>query len=258
MSQRLDNRGQLRVAPLKNVQLMMQVAHRVCDAPDHLTNWACAYAPPGYGKTTAIYMVQKKREAIVIEARVTWTQAAVIEALENELSIAPTKQAVYKRENKVIEVLSAQPLPLIFDEANHLCKKKVIELIREISFISHCPVILVGTETLKQELQEYPVAASRVLEWLPLNPCTFEDAQALAKLYANGISISDELLRHFVQTTKGVTRQVVANIDKARNLAANTGTMLIDRKAFEGATEVFSGAPADTWLATMKKRGLAA
>jgi hypothetical protein len=258
MNSHTDNRGPLRIAPLQNVQLTLQLAHRVLHAPEHLTNWGCLYAPPGYGKTTAIAYVQIKLNAIVIEARTTWTQSAVIEALEKELSITPRKEAVYKREERVIEALSAEPRLIIFDEANHLCKKKVIDVIREVSFISRSPVILAGTETLKQELQDYPVAASRVLEWLPGRPCSTDDVDALARLYGEGISISPDLLKHFLQETKGVTRQVVANIDRARELARTLGTSVIDRATFIGKMEVFAGAPAESWAASMRKMGAAA
>ncbi len=258
MKTNIDNRGPLRVAQLQNLQLTLQLAHRVKDAPDHLTNWGCLYAPPGYGKTTAIAYVQIKLNAIVIEARTTWTQSAVIESLEKELSIPPRREAVYKREDRVIEALSAEPRLIFFDEANHLCKKKVIDVIREVSFISRSPVILAGTETLKQELQEFPVAASRVLEWLPGRPCSMDDVQALARLYGDGITISDDLLKHFQQETKGVTRQVVANIDRAREIARNLGLTAIDRTTFTRKADVFAGAPSESWAASMRKMGAAA
>lgn len=253
-----DNRGPMRLAPLQNVQLMMQLLHRVCDAPDHLTNWGVVYAPPGFGKTTAIHWAQSKRNAMVIEAKVTWTMAAVVEAMERELSIPPTRQAVYKREDKVVERLSDDPLPLIFDEANHLCKKKVVELIREISQQSRCPVIMVGTQTLKEELKEFPVAASRVLEWLPGRPCNGEDVKALARLYGEDVTLAEDLLRMILAETKGVTRQVVANIDRARNLAVKLNTKTIDLATFRKSESVFAGAPSETWEGSMRKQGVAA
>lgn len=228
-------------APLRNVQLFNELVIRLNDRADHLSGWGVFSGPSGHGKTTAAVHASMRTFAAYLEAGSTWTSSTLVDGLLAELGMHNVKGSVSKKVQEIIRLLSDDPVPLIFDEADHLVKKSLIDLIREISDKSRSPVILIGEIHLPQKLMAFERAHNRVLSWVESVGCNLEDARALVKLYGNGIGIDDNMLRKIVNDTMGVTRRVVINIDRMREFANRHGLKTVTLETYQG--EIDRGLP---------------
>jgi DNA transposition AAA+ family ATPase len=159
----------------------------------------------------------------------------------HELSIPLVKGSVSKRVIEIIRVLADDPRPIILDEADHLVKKSLVDVIREISDPTHAPIIMIGEVHLPTKLQEFDLAHNRVLEWTLAEACALDDARELAKLYAGGLAIADDLLRKIVVDTDGCTRRVVTNIDRVRVFCLRQGIERINAAGY--AEAIYKGLP---------------
>jgi DNA transposition AAA+ family ATPase len=241
MTQSLDNRGQ--TAPLQNVRLFHELVHRVKDAPTHLPNWGVFYGMSGNGKTTAASHAALSTHALYLECGSTWSTGTLVDSIMHELNMAHVKGAVAKRVIEIIRVLADDPVPLIFDEADHLVKKSLVDVIREITDKSKAPVILIGEQHLPEKLSQFERAHNRVLDWVEAVPCTFKDAKELLKLYAGSVEIADDLLRKILVDTAGCTRRIVTNIDRVRNFATTRGFTKINLADYAKEVEIYRGVP---------------
>mgnify|MGYP001765253812 CR=1 FL=1 len=211
------------IAPLRNVQRFHELVTRLQERHHHLPGWGAFSGPSGRGKTTAAVHTTLKSSAIYVECGSTWTASTLVDALMAELNMAPIRAGVAKKVQAIIGLLSDDPLPMIFDEADHLVKKSLIDVIREISDKSGSPVVLIGETHLPQKLMAFERAHNRVLEWMEAEDCTLADAKALARLYARDIEIADDLLQRIVTVTEGTTRRIVINIDRMVEMAKRLG-----------------------------------
>ncbi len=245
MTQKKDKMGEgtAKIAPIANVQKFQELLERVKNAPRHLPNWGCFYGRSGEGKSTAAAHSALRTGALLFECRSTWTTGTLIQAICDELGLGPIKGSISAKETKIIEVLYDDPVPLIFDEADHLVKKSLIDVIRGIGDTAHSPIILIGEEHLPSKLVQFERAHNRVLTWEKSQGCGFEEAKHLVRLYSPEIQLADDLLRKIVSDVEGSTRRIVTNIEKVREFAKIHGLMLVDVKAYHG--EIYRGVPAN-------------
>lgn len=230
-----------KTAPLRNVALFHELVIRLQDRSKHLPGWGVFYSVSGLGKSTSAVKASLATNAIYLECGSTWTTGTLVDALLHELSVFNVKGSISQRVMQIINLLSDDPLPLIFDEFDHMVKKSLVDVVREISDKSGAPVILIGEQHLPTKLQEFERAHNRVLEWVQAEACDLTDARALAKLYAGNIIISDDLLTRIVHDVDGSTRRIVTNIDRVREFALQRGLSTIGNRDYPNAS--YKGIP---------------
>jgi DNA transposition AAA+ family ATPase len=233
--------GSSKIVPLQNVQRLDELLNRIIDAPDHLPNWAVFSGRSGDGKTTACSHAALRRNALLFECRSTWSTGTLIQAICDELNLGPIRGSISTKEKRIIDALYEDPMPLIFDEADHLIKKSLIDVIRGISDVTRVPVMLVGEEHLPMKLEQFERAHNRVLSWEHTVPCTFAEAKQLVKLYCAEVEIADDLLQKIVTDTKGSTRRIVTNIERVREFSKVHGHMFVDLKQYR--EDIYRGKP---------------
>lgn len=210
-------------APLTNVALFMQLVDQLQNRAYHLPGLGVFYGPSGYGKTCSAIYGANKAQAYYVEVGASWGASTLVDAIYHELTGLQMKGTIAIKVAEVIRLLADDNRPLIIDECDHLVKKVMIDVVREISDKSASPVILIGEEQLPDKLLPFERAHNRVLSWTAAQPSGMTDARALAKLYAPAIQIKDDLLNHVVEMTDGVTRRIVTNIDNIKTFAAERG-----------------------------------
>jgi DNA transposition AAA+ family ATPase len=230
-----------KIVPLQNVQRLEELLNRIIDAPGHLPNWAVFSGRSGDGKTTASSHAALRRNALLFECRSTWSTGTLIQAICDELNLGLIRGSISTKEKRIIEVLYEDPVPMIFDEADHLVKKSLIDVIRGISDVTRVPILLIGEEYLPMKLEQFERAHNRVLSWEHTVPCTFAEAKQLVKLYSAEIEIADDLLQKIVADTNGSTRRIVTNIERVREFAKVHGHMIVDLKTYRD--DIYRGKP---------------
>lgn len=225
-------------APLKNVAAFGELISRVMTRPAHLPGMATVHGYSGYGKTWAATFAANRHKAKYVEVGASWTKKKLIESLLKEFGIRPAK-VLGDMMDQIIEAMAVDNLPLIIDEADHLLRRGMIELVREIHDKSGTPVILIGEEMLPTNLAKYERVHNRMLDWLPAQPADLEDVRVLAKLYAPEVRIEEDLLVQIAETSGGRVRRAAVNVEKVREFAGNHGLEVIDGTLYTG--ELFSG-----------------
>lgn len=229
-------------APLRNVTLCLQLITRLNERPSHLPGFGVFYGPSGYGKTTAAIYGAQRTSAYYVECGASWTAGTLVEAISYEVTGQPGRGTVARQTAEIIKLLAQDPRPIIIDEADHLIKKTMVDVVREISDKSSVPVILIGEEQLPLKLRAFERAHNRVLEWTPAEPSDIADAKSLAKIYLPELAIGEDLMKHIVETTAGVTRQIVINIDRIRELALQHNIKKVALSDW-GDQDVYTGSP---------------
>lgn len=230
------------IAPLQNVILFIELVERMQHRAPHLPGLSVYYGFSGLGKSQSAIAGANRYNAAYIECGQSWNATTLVDAILFELTSSVMKGSVARKMNAIIEALAADTRPLIVDEADFLVKRAMIDLIREMSDKSGAAVILIGEEQMPQKLAMFERAYNRVLHWQPAVPCDMNDALQLTRLYVPGLEVEDALVQQLVDVTSGVTRRIVANLERIREFAAERGIRSIGIKEW-GSTAIDNGMP---------------
>lgn len=223
--------GAGRPAPLRNLALLDGLVRRARERAEHLPGIVTFSGPSGFGKSTAAGYVAGKHQAYYIEIRSTWTRRALLEAMLRQMGVEAARNQ-YKMADQVSEELALSQRPIILDEFDNAVERGLVELVRDIYEQSRAPVLLIGEERLPQKLQKWERFHGRILQWEQAQPANLSDAQALARHYAPGIEIADDLLAHLVAQAAGSARRIVTAVSRIAEVAGGEGLARVDRAAW--------------------------
>ncbi|MGB4867277.1 MAG: ATP-binding protein [Hyphomicrobium sp.] len=231
-------------APLRNLGLFSELVDRVITRSPSLPGMACFYGHSGYGKTfSAVYAANKSR-AYYVEVGETWTRKTLCHAILRELGLGGAVQGTLPDlVSSIVDRLAEdRDRPLIIDEADHVVKKGMVDLVREIHDKSQAPVIWIGEELLPVKLQKFERTHNRMLDWVAALPCDVTDTRHLARLNAPGIDIADDLINAVAKASDGRARRIAVNCDRVRERAVALGKKKITLADW-GSQPFFTGEP---------------
>ena len=208
----------MKIANINNLSLVAIAMERLMNRPDGLPGLGVLYGPSGYGKTTATVAVANSTQAYYVQLRSAWSKKTLLEKICFEMGI-PAAKTTAANLDVICEQLAASQRPLILDEADYLVAKAgMVELVRDIYEGSQSPIMLVGEEMLPNKLKKYERFHGRVLNWLPAQPVSAEDAALLA---------------HIVDIAHGSVRRVTVNLVNLAEAAAVAGVDTLDMAALK-------------------------
>ncbi|MDA8232840.1 MAG: ATP-binding protein [Magnetospirillum sp.] len=211
------------VAPLRNVSLLSELVVRIRDRPPGLPGMGCFHGPSGFGKSFAAMYSANKHRSYHVQVKSVWTRKKLVTAILHEMGVNAAK-TIPDMVDQIGEELSLSGRPLLVDEADILVKKGgMIEVIRDLYESSQGTVILIGEENLPHALRQWERLHGRMLDWVPAQPAALQDAKHLARLYAPGISLADDLMDALVQAAAGSVRRICVNLDRVRERAEMAG-----------------------------------
>ena len=232
-------------APLKNVVAFNGLIKRVVNRAPDLPGMACFFGRSGLGKTKAATFGANNARATYIEVGQFTTAKSLLRSILIELGDQRNGGSVADMVERAIELLAADPSrPLIVDEAHWIAAKKFVDLLRELHDKSLAPVVLIGEETLPQQIETFERVHNRMLEWVGAVPCDLEDARHLARSYCDGVKVADDLLQEFIRQTRGNTRRIVVNLARAQEEARRLGKAEIGAADYNAALIVTNAGPA--------------
>lgn len=235
--------GATTVAPIANVGRCMAALNRAMDRKAHLPGLITFYGPSGWGKSTAAGYVANRYRAYYVEAKSSWTRKALLLAICREMGIDPAK-TIYDLTDQVSEQMALSGRPLIVDEMDHIVDRNAVEVVRDIYEGSNGAILLIGEERLPSKLKAWERFHGRMLEWVPAQPASLEDASHLAGLYCSDVAIEADLLGQIHHLSGGSVRRICVNVDLVREEALKNGWDSVDLDAW-GDRELYTGdAPA--------------
>lgn len=220
------------VALLKNVASCMEAMEKLRYRGPGRPGLGVFYGHSGFGKTYSAIYVQNKTNAARVEVGDSWTRKVFLEKLCAELNVE-TKGTIAQLVDRVVETLVDDDRPLIIDEADKLCDKNMIELVRQLQEESGAPILMLGEEKLPSKIAEVERVHNRVLVWEPAQPCDLEDTRTLAEL-VSPVTVGDDLLEKIRQQSGGRARRIVVNLDLVTDFARNAGLKVIGAGDFSG------------------------
>jgi DNA transposition AAA+ family ATPase len=208
------------VAKLTNVALALQGMKQIMAASSQMPRIAVLKGAPGLGKTqAAAYMAHPAGvNAVFIQLRPFETMKSLAQLLLSELDVrGKSNWSVGTMFDAICERLALMQRPLVIDEFDHIAETKCVDFIRAIHDKCNTPIFLIGEERLQQKLlNRHERFHDRVLVWTEALPCDVDDAAALAKHYAPGLTWESGALQALVGRTQGVARRVTTEVERIK------------------------------------------
>lgn len=228
------------VAPLRNVLLLRRAMDHLVKRSANLPGIGAFYGQAGLGKSNACASAASALRAIYIETRSHFTKKSFLLAILAEMGIKP-ERTTSEMVDQICQELMLSKRPLILDEGDHLVKRNLIELVRDIYEGSGAAIMLVGEERFPMALKRASERFyDRILEWVPAELADREDARKLAALYSPDVEIRDDLLGAILKASRGVARRIAVNIENVRQEAKKTNKRVMDAEAW-GDRPFFTG-----------------
>lgn len=237
----LIDRGVPEPAQLTNMRLGLMTMLECQQAPEGSPRLGILYGPSGYGKSVAAATVASRLGAAYVVARSTWTKKSMLKAIAAEIGIARPARDIDDIATQITDQLLVDPQPLIVDEVDYLIKKEYHEIIRDILDHGRVPILLIGEETLPASVKKWERFDNRILVATPAQPSSVADAFLLRDYYCPRVAVADDLVAAIVKETRGVTRRIVTNLQKAQQAAISEGLAAFDLAAW-GDRRFYTGA----------------
>lgn len=211
-------------AQIHNLELVRTATERLTSRTAGLPGLAALYGPAGYGKTTAALAVANETRAYFVQMRSAWTRKTLLEKVLLEMSIKPLG-TIPQMLDQACTQLAASGRMLIIDEFDYCVRSdSMVELVRDLhEGGGAAPILLLGEELLPNKLKRWERFHSRVLSWIPAQPVSVADAEALAPIYCPDVRIGTDLLGHLVKLSGGSVRRVAVNLAAIADTAAVEG-----------------------------------
>jgi hypothetical protein len=241
-------------AVLKNVISFYELVVRVRDRASSLPNIGVMHGRSGDGKSYASIYAQNRTRAVRVEVGDSWTRKTLLTAILQECGVPRPLGTVSELAQLAKETLAEDPRrPLFIDEADKVCDKGFIELVRELAMGSNVPVLLIGEEQLPFKLQKVERMHNRVLDWYGAVPSDLDDAQKLSDLLLpDGVTIEAGLLEDIRVEGDGRARRIATSLDGVAHWARNNGVTAVSKANYTGA--IYTGEPPKNRAAQLKVR----
>lgn len=227
------------IAQITNIALCDIAIERASSRTTGLPGMVVFYGPSGYGKSIAANFVANSRRAHYVQAKSVWTKKHFLKSVLFEMGIKPAG-TIPEMADQIAEELAHSNRPLIIDEMDHIVDRHAVELVRDLYESSHAPILMIGEEGLPAKLKKIERMHGRMLDWIPAQPVTVDDAKKLTGIYCPNVDIHDDLLSHVVGLANGSVRRVCVNLDRIQEQAMIAGMKVIDLASW-GKRELYTG-----------------
>lgn len=201
----------------QNVKNFITLANDLQNRAEGLSGLALVYGEPGLGKSkTALWWVMNNN-AILISAKKSMTTRWLLEELVSELGDVPSYKTSELYNQAIKRILATQSV-IIVDEIDYLVSNKMaIEMLRDISDRTDCPIIMIGMHYADKKLSRFRHLYDRFCEILKFETFTYLDVYEIISQLSE-VKISDDAVQFIFQNINRL-RQIVKLINKAETIA---------------------------------------
>ncbi len=210
------------IAHTANLSLCDMAIQRAQSRTQSLPGMVCLYGPSGVGKSVAATFVSNRSRAYYVQAKSVWTKKYFLQAVLREMGITSCG-TIPEMLDQAAQELALSNRPLIIDEFDHIIDRNAVELVRDIYESSQAAILLIGEERLPDKLKKYERFHGRILDWVPAQLVTLDDAKKLAPIYCQDMDVADDLLELLVEKAHGSIRRVVVNLERIHEIGLSCG-----------------------------------
>ena len=144
-------------------------------------SWVLLTGLPGLGKTELVEWWTVTCDALYLRAKTAWTPRAALIELAEKLGIAPARRSP-ELFTQILSVLGRNPVPLVVDEVEHCLRdSKVLEVFRDLSDLVEIPIVIVGMDAVRTQIQRHEQISSRIHQVVDFLPATLADVRLMAE-----------------------------------------------------------------------------
>jgi len=200
----------------KNVKKFASAAENINHKLIGMERMALVAGEPGLGKSETAQWYHAKNNAVYIRVMGLMTAPWLFRTIVKELGQEPewrTEHVV----NQLKKILSVRPRTLILDEVDRL-PKEVLEGLRDLHDIVHCPMIFIGEETAPEKFSRYPRLLDRFVEIVRFERLDQEDVKHIATEFSE-VKFEPDAIERIAAESEGKFRRILTMIHKAERVA---------------------------------------
>lgn len=216
-----------RILLLDNVVRFTGLMEMLTGRDPDLPGFGVFDGPAGFGKTSASIYAANVYRAHCVRLESCTTQRGFCLAVGRELGIRSPERTVEGMIHQIADHLADHPSrPLILDEADHLARRGIIELVRDIhdrAAPAGATIVMIGETAFYEGLRRWERVQSRVLKRVMAEPISSGDVAQLAGRICPGITLAQDLLAHVADKARGSARRAVGRLYAVRERALTRG-----------------------------------
>jgi len=216
----------------KNVRRFRGAVEHINHRLKGVERMALVFSDPGLGKTETALHYAANNSAIMIRTKKLMSGRWLLEEIVEELGASPawrTKELF----NQAVNLLGSRPRTIILDEVDYFTSdSKVIETLRDLHDIAHCPMVFIGMGQADKKLMRYTHLYDRFVEVVKFEKLDHEDVQLMCKELSDVEFLADAV-DHIAFESGGTIRKIIALIHRAEKVAAANRAKSVGAKDFK-------------------------
>ena len=200
----------------KNVQKFSKAAENINHKLVGMEKMALVAGEPGLGKSETAQWYHAKNNAVYIRVMGMMSAPWLFRTIVKELGQEPEWRTEYVV-NQLKKILTARPRTIILDEADRL-PRDVLEGVRDLHDIIHCPIILIGEESSPEKFNKYPRLYDRFVEIVKFEKLGLADVKQIASEFSK-VNFEPDAIEKISAESEGKFRRILTAIHKAERLA---------------------------------------
>lgn len=207
----------------KNVRKFQTAVQRINHNRRGVERMALVTGEVGLGKTEAALWYGAHNGAIIIRMWEMMTGHWLLRELVKEIGVEPAWRTE-KLVDQLKEHLSPKPRTIILDEVDRFLKDQdrkkaaVLETLRDIHDVCHCPMVFVGEEWIDKKMKRLPRLYDRIVEIARFEKFNIPDVKQLIGELSE-YRFNDDAIEKIAQESGGRIRPIMNLINQAEDIA---------------------------------------
>ena len=224
---------------MKNQFVITKSVSKFHKAIDHINHklkgverMALVVGEPGLGKTDTAIHYCAQNGAVMIRTLELMTGAWLVRKIVSELGAAPTYRTD-KNFDLIAQLLLSRPRTIIFDEIDRFAHKpEILETLRDIHDICHCPMVFIGEEMADKKLMANRRLYRRFVDVVRFEKLDREGVQSFLTEVSD-IKYQEDAVERIAAESDGKISEIITMVHKAETVARTNNVRSIGGKDFK-------------------------
>jgi len=212
----------------RNVKKFHAAMQRINHNRHGIERMALVMGEVGLGKTAAAHNYGAYNGAVMIRMWEMMSGHWFLRELVKEIGVEPAWRTE-KLVDQLREHLLPRPRTIILDEVDRFLKDQnpkkmaVLETLRDIHDVCHCPMVFIGEEWIGQRIMCFPRLSDRIIEVVRFEKLDFSDVKYLVGELSE-YRFDDDAIGRIMEDGEGRIRPIMSLINRAED-AAKSGQL---------------------------------
>lgn len=183
----------------------------------------------GLGKTKAAIHHCAQNGAILVRTLELMRGPWLLRTVVKELGADPKRQ-ISDVFDQIIDLQKDKMRTIIFDEVDRFADKtEILETIRDIHDVCHCPIVFIGEELVDKKLMKYRRLYRRFIEIVKFDRMDREAVQSMIEQVSD-VKFEADAITRLAAETSGKISDIINVIHRAEGIARTRSQSVIEEK----------------------------